>query len=506
MPLLLLLLVCAGALRAQSYSADRITNDFAGKDISATGVKLIGNGGVTWGGDYDEGHVDDYPIGFSFEFYGQSYTTVDICTNGWISFNPIAGTLPYMPSTPPSQSVPNSNYPNGIIAAGWQDLWGYVMGSNDGMYVQTLGTAPNREFRVEFRNMTKRQMPGGTMSFLWVLYEGSNRIEIHYGAITAGTPFGCGIENQAGTDGTPSPDGWLLIAPATCGYAFYQTPEIDLERAGATIACNATDNAGAMTIGVPCNLTYTVFNRGGAPLNISGVSFGSPANCTTTLVTTLPAVIAPGAQADFQVELTPLSAGACTCLLQIASDDADESPYPFTIAGNASPPPAPEIDVQVQGVSVAAGSGVNTGSQAAGTPTQLVVRLRNLGNADLLLSGAPLVQLTGLVNCSVTLMTPPGATIAPGTSTDATLQLTPAGIGPFGFDLSIDSNDADESPYTLHFSGVAGAPAMGGGNGGGGSGGGCVAGAAPGLALLVPLAAMLLVAGGRRRRRARQPR
>jgi hypothetical protein len=503
MKVMLLLAALACGLSAQSYTCVRIANDYAGKDVSATGVRLLNNPSVPWGGDLDEGHADDYPIGFTFQFYGQSHATVDICTNGWVSFNPIQGTLPYMPASPPA-TFPSTSYPNGFVAAGWQDLWGYVMSQSSGMFAQTVGTAPNREFRVQFNNMTKRQPPGGTMSFLWVFREADNSIEIHYGHITDGTVFACGLESPSGNEGTASADGWLLGTPVQTAYRFEPQPEIEVERAAQAVPHQGTDNIGTVTAGTATAVTYRVRNTGVGALTLTGVNLSGMVNCSVS-AGGLPGTVPPGSYADLDLQVTAAATGFCSFLVSIGNNDLDESPFAFSVDANAVPTPAAEIELTYQSLPRQTGEVVTLGAFAVGRAQVISVRVHNPGTADLHLTGAPVVRLAAVQNCAVTVTKPPAVLVAPGAHTDCELEFTPTAFGPFGFEIALDSNDSDETPYVLHFAGSAGAENIGGSHKGGG---GCVLDTTRGAGLLPPflLLAAALRRGKRRRRDAIMPR
>ena len=498
---LALLLVFTGALCAQTYHAGRISNDYAGKTVYQSGVKLMANASVPWVGDLYDGYADDYPIGFNFNFYGQTDTTVDICINGWVSFAQLSGSTPWLPLMPSVQGPPASTGHDGAIAPCWFDMWGYVMSSSDGMFAQTLGSAPNREFRIDFHNMTKYGGPGGgTANFCLVLHETSNKIEIHYGNISAGTAFACGIENPAGNNGAASPDGWLLNAPATCGYTFTLDPELDIER-GMAIANNGTDNAGPLTVGTPLALDYTAFNRGDGVLNLVGpggnLAIIAQNNCTVNVVAAPPASIAAGASAVVTLSVTAGVPGSLDCPFEGISDDADESPYTITISGSANAAPAPEIELSHNGTAVASGGKVSAGQPEVGAAVPFVLRISNLGNGPLTLSGAPQVQVLNTLNCSVSVSTQPPATIAAGNHADVTLLVSALGAGAFSFSVAVASDDSDENHYTLNADGLGSTMLGQGGNSGGGAG--CTAGG-NGAACL----ALVLLALAFARRRARQ--
>jgi hypothetical protein len=54
-------------------------------DISGIGTPVAGL-------DSDDKNFGPVPIGFSFPFYGDNFDTVNVCTNGWVSFTSTATT------------------------------------------------------------------------------------------------------------------------------------------------------------------------------------------------------------------------------------------------------------------------------------------------------------------------------------------------------------------------------------------------------------------------------
>ncbi len=153
-------------------------------DISATGSDT---------GVYGDDVYQTVSVGFEFSFYGNKYTQVRVSSNGYLSFTDNA-------SAYSNSNIPNSSSPNNLVSPFWDDL--YVDGSGH-VYYQTIGTAPNRIFIVQWSNV--RFYSSGTLNTFQVqLYEGTNSIIFQYnslGASTSGGSATVGIENSAGTIG-----------------------------------------------------------------------------------------------------------------------------------------------------------------------------------------------------------------------------------------------------------------------------------------------------------------
>jgi hypothetical protein len=131
------------------------------------------------------------PIGFTFLFYGNSYTNFYISSNGLISFDSAAGS-----GCCSGQFLPDINQPNNIIACAWEDLYPPAGGT---ISYSTIGTAPNRILIVNFSNIQHFSI-GNPVTSQILLYEGTNIIDIHTTAMPSdGGSHTMGIENATGT-------------------------------------------------------------------------------------------------------------------------------------------------------------------------------------------------------------------------------------------------------------------------------------------------------------------
>lgn len=138
--------------------------------------------------------TESMDLGFSFLYYDKAYTSVSACTNGLIQFG--GSTTDYT-----SDPIPNAGSPNNIIAAFWTDL---RSGTGRILYT-TRGTAPNRYFVIQYKDVELYQDANMKVSFQILLYEGSNTIEIQYQRIDSfaadSRTIAIGIENSSGVDG-----------------------------------------------------------------------------------------------------------------------------------------------------------------------------------------------------------------------------------------------------------------------------------------------------------------
>lgn len=122
----------------------------------------------------DDGYSNALPIGFSFTFYGDSYSQFFISANGWISFTQ-ANTFEIYNNNPSSWPSNSNNVPKNAIAM-WDD-WNPAQGGNVNYY--TTGTAPNRKLVVNWNNVPHYSCTSEIYKGQIVLYETSNLIEFY---------------------------------------------------------------------------------------------------------------------------------------------------------------------------------------------------------------------------------------------------------------------------------------------------------------------------------------
>ena len=153
---------------------------FEWHDISASGTSVNSLS--------DDNYAGAFPIGFEFEFYGQTYTQFYIASNGYIGFGPPDGY-----GTLGQQSLPDANQPNNLIAWSWADL--YPRGP---VYYQTTPAG----LLVQFKNYGLYGNSGPRID-AQVLLSRYNTIQIRYNRVDAGWyPHSIGIENQDGSIGS----------------------------------------------------------------------------------------------------------------------------------------------------------------------------------------------------------------------------------------------------------------------------------------------------------------
>lgn len=200
----------------------------------------------------DDGTELGVAIGFPFSFYGTSHTTLVISSNGFLSFeaDPEDGCCDGEP-------LPENDNVNHVIAGYWTDLDTTEGGE---LRYQTIGTAPNRLFVVEWDDVAYNDcgdseeeddfVPYSTVQVQIILHETTNAIEYQYGDLEPcyflngdeqeGDIVSIGIEDVTGTIGLQGPFGNAtsefvsdlansgiliqnLIPPACAGMTFDRT-------------------------------------------------------------------------------------------------------------------------------------------------------------------------------------------------------------------------------------------------------------------------------------------
>lgn len=185
---LLLSLFClsfAGkAQTAASYAFSEFSDPYA-SILTDPGTFVITS---LWADDATEVAV---PIGFTFKYCGVNYTSLSICTNGWVSLTN-------------SPTTAFDNLETNIDGRGWlMPFWDDLDLSFSGdVLINVSGTAPSRVFTVEWL-AAPHIFSTGEINFQLKLYEGTDIIDFHYGSdafLLFGVDATIGISDDAVSD------------------------------------------------------------------------------------------------------------------------------------------------------------------------------------------------------------------------------------------------------------------------------------------------------------------
>jgi hypothetical protein len=225
--------MCAGNTAALNVTAGTTTNyvvttvPFASIP-SGSGTTVLCDAAVATtpltAGGLDDGYWNGIAMPFAFSYYGSTYNTIHVGTNGNVSFTPLTTTTGYA-STP---QMPNVAAPNNMIAGCYGDL-AWTHGGTISTY--TSGTAPNRIFVVSYNGIpgpggfyNSGSAPVNLVSFEIQLFENGNKIQVHTIGVNTGTSTAnhtMGVENAGGTAAVVVPGrGTSLWSVANDGIEF----------------------------------------------------------------------------------------------------------------------------------------------------------------------------------------------------------------------------------------------------------------------------------------------
>ncbi|WP_340161687.1 choice-of-anchor D domain-containing protein [uncultured Hoeflea sp.] len=278
---------------------------------------------------------------------------------------------------------------------------------------------------------------------------GTTTFQVQYTPTLAGAfSFNLSFVND---DGDENPFNYTVSG--TAGGA----PEISVSAdIGGAVADGGTNAQGAQVAGSAVTVTYTVTNSGTDDLTIATATSSSPSNVTVNSIgapgsTT---IASGGATTTFQVQYTPILAGAFSFGLSFVNDDGDENPFNFTVSGTATG--TPEISVSASIGGAVADGGTNAqGARTAGSATTVTYTVTNSGTDDLTIATA---TSSATSNVTVNSIGAPGSTTITGGGGTTTFQVqyTPTLAGAFSFGLSFVNDDGDENPFNYTVSGTAG--------------------------------------------------
>ncbi|MBU3659862.1 MAG: T9SS type A sorting domain-containing protein [Flavobacteriales bacterium] len=190
----------------------------------ATPTFLVTNGVQTVtlaSGTLDDGGWSNVPLGFTFNYFGTNYTSVNVGTNGVLQFGTYNGTAlgDYTIG-----ALPNTSDPLGAIFAAANDL---NCGTSDGVNPTSVkywinGYAPNRRFVIEYDVFRYGSTQRHRIQV--VLVESLGTIEMHAIQLASINPKTIGVNNPTGTVGAAAPN--CAVNPNTQNYWQAQTATI----------------------------------------------------------------------------------------------------------------------------------------------------------------------------------------------------------------------------------------------------------------------------------------
>jgi len=185
---------------------------------------------------------------FTFTFGGQTYANVTVSANGYLTFGGIG-------SAKDNFIIPSIAQPNNFIAPFWDDLNPSAGGL---LYHATFGSAPTREYVIEWHQVPRVGVTGSALTFEVILFEGNNEIKFQYHTLS-----GTGADGSSATIGVEYADG-----SAGREYAY--------NRVGAVTAGQALLFVPYATGTTPPSNACTAFTH---PVDTTGGFFDAPPFC-----------------------------------------------------------------------------------------------------------------------------------------------------------------------------------------------------------------------------------
>ena len=177
---------------------------------TSTGAAIV-PGTTDFGNHADDGTTTIF-LPFSFTFYGQTFSSATLSSNGNLQFN--TANTAYGNACLPATGFTDAIFPH------WDDLRTDTAGS--GIFTSISGVAPSRIFNIEWR-ATYYNPSGVSLNFELRLYEGQPRMDVIYGNLngtgssaTVGIQHGSTFTSFECNAGGLSPGLQLTIQPGSC--------------------------------------------------------------------------------------------------------------------------------------------------------------------------------------------------------------------------------------------------------------------------------------------------
>ncbi|MEV4826776.1 carboxypeptidase regulatory-like domain-containing protein [Micromonospora sp. NPDC049257] len=316
-----------------------------------TGTQTFVPGDVTEGWSGDDTVWQKNPP-FPVKLYGESYTSAWISANGLVSFKDPAyfGWIGSAPGTIPSPAAEGS--PNAAVYVHWDD---WVVDSQAAIATKISGTAPNRQWIVEWRNVHAHGDTTTRTTFEVIFTEGGD-ITLAYNGIDPTKPIERGGESTVGIENADGSIGfqylhrenWLASGQ---GVTFKPNPPGQGSVAG-TVTCQGTPIAAA-TIAVAGKTATTAtdgtYQVDAVPAGTwAAISTPTSGTCKGSDVRQVAVGTSTQALADFTLAATPTGGGytlaeqavpyipANTTVLPLTGDDAYTPvtlPFPVNLYG-----------------------------------------------------------------------------------------------------------------------------------------------------------------------------
>ena len=375
---------------SQTGYSSRDSNSFGGPGYAW--IEIRGTGTEVTGYDNPDDSISGpISLGFNFPFFGNTFTSVRVCTNGFITL---------MPATPLyfNADIPSIEAPGNIIAAFWNDL---ILDAGSHIYTQRIGDL----FVVQFDDIPRfgfsdervtceivlrqngevliqyKQVPAAFTGYTVGVQDGQRSqgvrvaYNMHYAepqlalriappliapwlgaSVNSGTVAAISSQQIAATvDGSGlQPGHYFATLNVTSDDAdeahlsvpvqlSVSGPEVDLLGNGLSIASgdmvsavvDGTDFGMVAIAGGSITRTFTIRNSGSDSLTVSACSVSGAGFAVTAQPV---GTIAPSGITTFAITFAPTVAGGSTANVSFTTNDVNEGSYSFAVTGLALAP------------------------------------------------------------------------------------------------------------------------------------------------------------------------
>lgn len=188
-------------------------------DISSTGTAF----------PLTDDDIQTVAFPFNFDFYGQTYSAVNVSSNGFLTFTGVVN------GCCTGQAIPSNDQHNALISGWWEDLdpGNAPSGSNPGfgnnVHYEVQGSSPDRVLIIQFTGVPLWP-DAGSNTFQYKLFETTNLVEVHYDTVFGdGGTYTVGIEDDTGTIGLEVYRGSGATPPFTTPYVIGYSPDTDAD-------------------------------------------------------------------------------------------------------------------------------------------------------------------------------------------------------------------------------------------------------------------------------------
>jgi hypothetical protein len=376
---------------------------------------------------------------FPLWFYGLEYTKLYVSDNGALSFSRGPVSFDNGPIPDPYQAS--------LVAPFWDDLYPLSPTGTNNVFYDTVDTAPNRRFVIEWRNFGHYSVPTLGVTFQVIFPENDDWILFQY----KDTYFGIISSDNYGASASSglqiNPD-WG--SPYSCNQAVL-TNNLAIRWTPASLPptprLKAEDKYVVFPdtrVGQDAHHGLYLHNIGNAGLSITSLSI-SPSQFSLSSPPALPLALPPGSQQALDLVFHPNSTAAFSGTLSIQSNSSGGNiDVPLEGQGVASPDltvnPAPTL---------------NFGPVIIGNTASITLTLGNQGNSNLtinsisVINGSPTFSWTG-----------PGLplTIPAGTNQNFTVKFHPSNSTSYSATLAISTNDPQKIAVRLALTGSGFSP------------------------------------------------